>query len=126
MSTVDFSKIQVADFATGKGCKTATASSEGKDMQVRLSPHQFYRMPFGASCFKKGKETTRLNLDLDMSGMSDDCEKLDAWALEYACKEKDRLFPEMSTKRQREIIAAVNIPKNMEPNVSEQKLMRQD
>ena len=96
LSTVDFSKIHVADFARGKGCQTATVSLDGKDLQFRLSQDKFYKMPFGASSFEKDKETTRLNLDLDISGMSEECEKLDAWALEYACKEKDRLFPEMS------------------------------
>ena len=36
------------------------------------APDKFYKMPFGASSFEKEKETTRLNLDLDISGMSEE------------------------------------------------------
>ncbi len=95
LTSVDFSKIHVTDFQQGKGCKTTCASLEGRDVTFQISPERFLNMPFGASAFDKEKETTRLNLDFDVSCVAD-IDVLDEWALEYATNEKDRLFPGMS------------------------------
>ena len=64
---VEFSKIQLSQLQTGKGCKTTNASYNGAPCKFLLSADEWFAAPFGASAYQD-PQAKRLTMELDVTG----------------------------------------------------------